>query len=305
MRLQFSASCLILTIVFIFKYQNIGMKLNTYLTLLLCLIFNSVYSQITIEGRVVDAMTKEPITFVNIGIVEYNIGTVSDYNGKFKLEYKSAHDVIIFSSIGFESVKFTVAEVQDLRDISLSPRAYTIETININAQRFDEIDRMFGVKNESRGHSIGFGSSQLGTEIGAPIKFETTAYIKSANFTINHAKGDSMVFRVNIYEFNDGKIGENILTENIIIRAKQTKGLITIDLENKNIVLKSDVLLSLEWITDDKGRGNVGLTFDSRKSKKPNGIYLKYISHGAFKRIPHKLKITPCFYLIGNSVNSE
>jgi len=37
------------------------------------------------KGRVIDAKTNEPIPFVNIGIIEEGVGTVSDEEGLFHL----------------------------------------------------------------------------------------------------------------------------------------------------------------------------------------------------------------------------
>ena len=50
-------------------------------------------------GRLVDAETKQAIPYVNIGVFQKNIGTVSDENGNFVLgfsEYSTASDSIIF-----------------------------------------------------------------------------------------------------------------------------------------------------------------------------------------------------------------
>jgi hypothetical protein len=60
----------------------------SYISLLLTLFLSSgyCYSQTKLVGQVVDALTKEPLPFVNIGLVNENIGTVSDEQGYFILE---------------------------------------------------------------------------------------------------------------------------------------------------------------------------------------------------------------------------
>lgn len=274
--------------------------MNKAILLLLTLFTTfSTFAQITVEGKVVDASTDKAIPFVNIGVKMQAIGTVSDEAGKFTLQVKQASDILSFSSIGYESIDLSAQTLKNQPIIKLVPKNYNIAQIEITASRFGSEDRIFGVRNETRGHSVGFGSRQLGTEIAAPINIEKPTYIKSAHFVINHAKGDSMVFRVNIYDFSNNQIGENILTENIIIRKVQEKGTITVDFTPYDLVLEKPVLLALEWIKDDNGKGNVGLTFDTKKGKGLKGTYLKEVSLGAFKKFPYKPKFNPCFYFIG------
>ena len=257
------------------------------------------FTQTLVKGKVVDAETEKAIPFVNIGVKAQAIGTVSDEAGTFMLQVKQSSDVLSFSSIGYESTDISAQAFDNQSIVKLVPKKYNIAQIEITASRFGSEDRIFGVRNETRGHSVGFGSRQLGTEIAAPIHIEQATYIKSAHFVINHAKGDSMVFRVNIYDFSEEQIGENILTENIIIREAQRKGTITIDLTPYDLVLDNSVLLALEWIKDDNGKGNVGLTFDTKKGKKLKGTYMKEVSLGTLKKFPYKPKFNPCFYFIG------
>jgi len=270
-----------------------------FTTLFLFVLFlNTSFSQVLVSGKVLDSESKITIPFVNIGVKGKSIGTVSGPDGRFELDIKKLENVVTFSAIGFATKSISGKDLKASGNVNLTPKNYQIETIEISSKGFGE-EQMFGVKNETRGKSIGFGSSLLGTEFGAPIKIVKPTYIKSANFVINHAKGDSMFFRINIYKFQDEEIGENILKENILIMRKQEKGTVTIDLSAYNIVLESDVLLALEWIKDDNGKGNVGLTFDTKKGKKIKGVYLKNTSMSEFNRLPVKRSLNPCFYFIG------
>jgi len=271
------------------------MKLTLILFLL---ILNSSFAQTIINGKVINSESGAIVPFVNIGVRGKSIGTVSGPDGSFELDIQDLKNAVTFSAIGFTTKTISSVDVKDFEIILFNPKNYQIEEVVISSKGFGE-EQIFGVKNETRGSSMGFGSSLLGTEIGAPIIIDQPTYIKSVNFVINHAKGDSMFFRMNIYKFKDGEIGENLLKENILIIRKQEKGTITIDLSAYNIVLNSDVLLALEWIKDDNGNGNVGLTFDTKKGKKLKGIYLKHTSMSDFSKLKFKQKLNPCFYFIG------
>lgn len=262
-------------------------------------------AQETIEGVVIDELSKEPIPYVNVGIVNQAKGTVSDLSGNFKLTTNSTAKEISLSSIGYESINIGISDFKDTKVIVLSPKKYDLETVEITASAFEQEEVMIGVRNKTRGMSISFGSPQLGAEIGAVLGIKKTTYVKSANFVLNHAKGDSLLFRMNIYDFSEGKIGENLLTENILIQEKQKKGTITVDLEPYGIVLTSNVLLSLEWLRDFDEIGSKGVTFDTKKSKKERGIYLRGYSNGEMKKFRFKKKLKPCFYLIGKQTITE
>lgn len=59
--------------------------------------------QETVEGRVVDADTGEPLPGVNIAVKGTTRGTTTDSNGEYELVVESLQDVLIFSFIGYET----------------------------------------------------------------------------------------------------------------------------------------------------------------------------------------------------------
>jgi hypothetical protein len=253
----------------------------------------------------VDSQTKVPIPYVNIGILSSISGTVSDAAGKFEIQAKTTSDSIVLSSVGYETRRVSLNSISERMPVFLDPIDYEIEAIEISNYSFDETV-ILGVRNEEgRGASFGFGSPQLGTEIGAPIKITKETFIKSVNFALNHAKGDSLLFRINIYAFNDGQVGEKVLKENIYLIDKQRKGDYSIDLSEYGIILKEDVLLSLEWLRNFDEIGNKSITFDTKKSKSPKGTYIRYSSNSAFKRLPFKKKYKPCLYFVGKQSSNE
>ena len=256
-----------------------------------------------IQSKVIDSESGKAIPYVNIGIPSLALGTVSDLKGNFEWQKSDNQDSIVFSSIGFETKKLTVHQVEALKMVSLNPVEYELDEVNISASRFANEEVLLGAKNKKRGMSLGFGSSQLGTEVGSKISIDQPFFVKSAHFVLNHAKGDSMVFRVNIYQIDDdNNVGKQLLKEQIIIRKKQKKGTIDLDMEPYNIVLNEDILLCLEWLENDGGRGNLGLTFDLKKGKQDSGIYYKSTSHSGFFNSKQIKKFKPCFYLMGKKV---
>ncbi len=270
--------------------------------ILLVLTIPTAVAQVNIKGRILEAGTQIAIPYVNIGVEGQKFGTVSDGKGYFSLDLPSTEFTLTFSAIGFDSKNLPAIDLQNNRFIELTAKAYAMPSVEISAQRMGE-ERIFGVKNKTRGRSVGYGSRQLGAEIGAVIPIEGPTYIKSAHFMLNHAQGDNLLFRVNLYDFKDGRVGENLLLENVLIQTQQERGELKVDLTSLNLVIERPVLLSLEWIKDDKGAGNVGITFDTKKIAKLNGVYTKHTSQAPWELmlyIPAKTKL--CFYLIGREL---
>ena len=70
------------------------------------------FSQQTIKGNVIDAEENLALSYVNIGILNKNTGTVSGKNGSFKLRLSDAvkkEDKIIFSHIGYVPQTYAIA----------------------------------------------------------------------------------------------------------------------------------------------------------------------------------------------------
>ncbi|MDO6471923.1 carboxypeptidase-like regulatory domain-containing protein [Maribacter sp. 1_MG-2023] len=80
------------------------------------LIISSVLGQDTYKGLVVDKTTKQPLPFVNIGVVGKGMGTVSDENGLFYLyldEMKIQNtDIVQFSSLGYQTIEMSVSNAK-------------------------------------------------------------------------------------------------------------------------------------------------------------------------------------------------
>lgn len=275
------------------------MKGYLKILMFLLLITNSLEAQ-TLKGIVIDSETNKPVPFVNIGVLDKNIGTVSDINGKFSLTLKES-ETVRFSSIGYES--FAKSFSEDALDLSikLKPSTTMLSEVVITGRNFSKAV-VLGQKIDKRRHSVGFGSRQLGTQIGALIKVKKPTMVDKAHFTINRTSGDSLLYRVNIYDFSKGVPGQNLLTENVIIRAPQEKGILSIDLSEFGLILKDDVLLMIEWIQDDNDVGNSGIMFRSKKSMKSN-IYWKTTSFGGISKLVDLFEGSPtlsiAFYFTG------
>jgi len=262
------------------------------------------WAQEQLQGSVQDASTGQPISYVNIGYLSKAVGTVSDETGKFQLPVGSALDTVLFSAIGYQSVSRSAEHLKEEGTIRLQPVTYTMPVVEVR-EEIPGKAKIFGHPIRKRKQSIQYSSAQLGSEIGAHIRIKKRTWIQSAYFTLNHAKGDSMHFRLKIYDMSDGGIGENLLSENLLIQKPQRTGLHSVDLRPYNLVLESDVLMSLEWIRNDGEKGNEGISFRCRTGGGEN-TYTRLASQAPFRKVSDLAPIAPGlqlgFYLLGKEL---
>jgi hypothetical protein len=213
-----------------------------------------------ISGIVIDSSTKKPIPYVGTGILHKGIGTVSDFNGNFKLDISGASktDTIRFSSIGYASLDIPVSNLgkqtdkfklveqpQNIREVVIKPTVTKIKILG----------------NTVHGGILcsGFNSSMLGTEMGTVLKYrkKNPGHIKNVNFNLWRNAYDSVLFKVNIYRMSDSGVKESILPHPIYLEPKIKSGTLTVDLSDSSLYITHDVLLSLELIriskSQDKG----------------------------------------------------
>lgn len=78
------------------------------LLLFFALISFSIYAQVTVEGKVTSATDNEPLIGATIQVKGTGSGTVTDLDGNYLLRNVAGSDVLVFSSIGFETREIRV-----------------------------------------------------------------------------------------------------------------------------------------------------------------------------------------------------
>jgi hypothetical protein len=266
------------------------------------------FSQMTIRGKVLDAQSGDPIPFVNMGIKRLATGSVSDEAGFYQLFLENARpdDLVTISSIGYQSRELSLSALKSAPDIELQPQAYTIPNIELSAKKLDGKIITIGNSKRKRILSVGFANSQLGTEIGALLPIEKETWIKSAHFVVNRGSQDSLLFRLNIFRYENGRLGENLVRENILVPAPSRKGLMSVDLEKYNLVTDQPILLSLQWIRAYENDGKLLITFNAQKSGARDNLFIKASSVSDFQKtsqsFPGAPKYEACFYITGQQV---
>ncbi len=99
--------------------------------LLLFFIFAALAKAQTIQGKVVDAKTAEPIPFVSLGIIGTNTATVTNENGEFVIKAEKFPVKLRFSHVSYLPLETTVIDAQNLLNIKLFPASINLNEIII------------------------------------------------------------------------------------------------------------------------------------------------------------------------------
>src|SRR6056300_60990 len=232
------------------------MKYTPLYLLLFCLIQYFGYGQVDIVGQVLDATTQEPLPYVNIGLVNQNIGTVSDESGYFELEvpanqYNDA--TLRFSMIGFESRDFILKDYLDLQilTISLEEKATALEEVVLTTQRNKYQTKILGNKTTSQLIYAAYTTNKLGNEMGFIVRGRKNPMIlKKFNVSLVENDYGPIRFRLNFYSLKDGLPEQTLLNENIIVETDIQSGIVSKDLTPYEIVIDQDFFVAIEWIED-------------------------------------------------------
>lgn len=232
--------------------------MKSYSSYLLLICFNIQFGicQVDLVGQVIDAAIEESLPYVNIGLVNQNIGTVTDEAGYFELEVPGngyADATLRFSMIGYENQDFTLQEYQDQKifTIPLKEKATALEEVVLTTKRNKYQTKILGNKTTSQLIYAAFTTNKLGNEMGFLVRGRKNPMIlKKFNVSLVENDYGPIRFRLNFYDLKDGLPNETLLNENIIVETDIQSGIVSKDLTPYEIVIDQDFFVAIEWIED-------------------------------------------------------
>lgn len=123
-----------------------------------------------IEGTVVNSETKLPMNNVHVINATRVKGTVTDGNGHFEL-YAKANDTLLFSYLGFESIKVRVTNdwiKNKTAKVALVEKAYALEEVTLfryNLTGYVEVDTKL-IPVEEKNYRYSISGLNAGYEVG-------------------------------------------------------------------------------------------------------------------------------------------
>ena len=222
-------------------------------------------AQTFVIGQVIDAATKEPLPYVNIGLLNKNIGTVSDETGYFELEVnteQNSRDTLRFSMIGFKTKSYTLNDFinQNEIEVYLTEKSTALDEVILSSKRKNYQTKILGNKTTSKALYAAFTSNKLGNEMGFIVRARKHPMIlKKFNISLVENDYGPIKFRLNIYDVLNGLPNKTLLTDNLFIETEESSGIVSLDLTPYEIIIDQDFFIAIEWI-EDLGPGKLYLS---------------------------------------------
>lgn len=224
----------------------------------------NVKAQTKITGKLVD-IKGNPVVFANIGIINKAVGTVSNEQGVFTLNFPDDlfSDTMAVSCLGFKNQKQLVKSFME----NLSKNAGNI-LMEDEVMQLQEVqvkgDKLHKIGSFNRNWRIrGFMESRdLGAELATFIyqKKEKRAHLVSFQFNLIKNDFDSLRFRINIYSIKNGMPDSNLMKGNEIFLLVKQNGVFKYHFKNDMYVTGS-FIVSIELL-DIFGQANSKKLFE-------------------------------------------
>ena len=187
-----------------------------FITTILLLFTLSLSAQI--KGIVKDSLTNNPISFVNIWVLNENTGFTSEEDGTFTINSQEVNKQLIFSALGYE--KKTVLIKNNSVEVNLKPTNYQLDEV--------VIFKTLGTKSIEIGKTTNatYQAFDNGPKIDTKyfpylLKYKKTKYLKKVSvFTDNSIENAS--FKIHFYNVDsNGFPSTELLNKDFIVSVKK------------------------------------------------------------------------------------
>lgn len=190
-----------------------------------------------IMGQIIDGETKEAIPYATIMFLKTGEGVISDYNGKFELEFDRQNaDTLKFASIGYVSRKVAPSRVLKRNIIKVALKKDLIKVPQVDIKASDYYNKTYGNKG-----LVSLGALYMdtnGQEVALYIKNKEkkAGLIHKIYFKLSKKGNTDAPFRIRIYKPDSvGKPGKDILNEILVVKPETKKSWFAVDISAYDI----------------------------------------------------------------------
>lgn len=223
-----------------------------------------VFSQVKLEGKVIDAITKQPVPYVNLESFKYKTGTQSNQDGVFVLDLSQgkSSDTLTISCLGYASTYITNLNTGTAIVFELHPAAITLNEVVVKKGK--SVLKEVGVLQKTGRNFKPFNEllRKSGVQTAVLIKDEayTGGLIKSVHFFIGRHKYDAP-FRVRLYDNENNLPGRELLGKSLTFVASKKNACNEFNISEYQIEIpENGFYVAIEWLANEN-YSSVGNTY--------------------------------------------
>lgn len=255
--------------------------------ILFLLIVQSTYSQ-TLEGKVIDSVTNQPIEYANITLMTKNKGVYANVNGNYNFDIsKHLYDTLKVSSIGYNSKLIILDKFENKKniklDISLSQKITQLDEVVLNLKK-KKYNKKYTIGEDKESNAA--VSSLIGYETCVLIEnpFSKEGKLDEIYIKLRKRKNSQFIASLNIKFYSFDKInqkpGYELYTKNLIVKPKNRNYTLNINVKDIDIYLpKEGMCIGVEFIdpnNESKKYDVIGPMYRFTYSTEENLTWSKY-----------------------------
>jgi hypothetical protein len=254
----------------------------------------SSFAQITISGKLLNSETNEPLPYANIGIVNSNVGTISNLDGGFSILIPAQHilDSLTLSALGFARKKIPVSYFFTTKDVKvfLNEKPTVLAELLITEKK--EKNKIYEVGNRSvNGGVLETDTTYAGRSIALLIDktqepdMQFPVYIEKASLRIYRNNLSSFKFRVRLNEVDTitGEPGIDLLQKSIVLESSMKNGWLDFNLSQVRHVVDKPFFVTFEQILDVNDRTAIADGYRDFMHKHPEKLHVDTVVFNGHK----------------------
>lgn len=216
---------------------------------------NGRWGNLKIRGRVLNAIDAVPVPFANIGLLNKELGTLSDEDGTFELTipHSTMGDSLRFSSIGFKSRSIRIEpRLNGEIVVRLKPVVKVLNEVEIKRPRRFKVARLGWMGG--RDGVLPMDTVQGGGAVAMLVEAPTApVFIEKLQVRLMYNSKDTLKLRLHFYAFDtiSGGPGQELLREEVILTETKKYGWLRYDLRHSGISIpQRQFFVGFEWIDE-------------------------------------------------------
>ena len=239
------------------------------------------------QHQIIDADSKEPVSYAHIKSVNKLKVIISDYHGFFVLDSSFRKlDSIVISCIGYKQKKILLSEIIEKKVVELDPSTEDLSEVIVTAKKTKFKVKNLGITKKPKklrfGDFVVTGKNGEEKAMWIPNDYSIPGYLKSVNIYVTDLGYPDAHFRIHVYSCNkfETKPDSELTSSNIIASSTKGNEWVTVDMSNEQLRIgENGCFIGIEWFDSPKSKFHKdtvfsdGQTWDESKRKYKDTTY--------------------------------